>query len=108
MRQPSGNIIPISSIFPLLEFSKIKTNFLKQNLQENIQNALGGLIPWSSQHSLVIKDTEKVIFCFNASVGWKQSNVRVLLLCMPIFCAETEVKQQYCVFYIYSNVLVQG
>lgn len=48
MRQPSGNIIPISSIFPLLEFSKIKKNFLKQNLQENIQNALGGLIPWSS------------------------------------------------------------
>lgn len=60
---------PTSSIFPLLAFSKIKTNFLKQNLQEIILNALGGLIPWSSQHSLVIKDIEKVIFCFNASVG---------------------------------------
>lgn len=77
MWEPSENIIPISSIFPLLAFSKIKTNFLVQNLQEKILNALDGLIPWSSQCSLVIKDNEKVIFCFNASVGWKQSNVRV-------------------------------
>lgn len=78
MCQPSGNIIPIFSIFPLLSFFKIKKNFLKQILQEKILNALGGLIPWSSQHSLVIKDIEKVIFCFDALVEWKQSNVRVL------------------------------
>lgn len=69
MWEPSENIIPIFSIFPLLAFSKIKANFLVKNLQEKILNALDGLIPWSSQCSLVIKDNEKVIFCFNASLG---------------------------------------
>lgn len=42
---------------------------MTQNLQVQFLNALGGLIPWSSQYSLVRKAIEKAIFCFNAWVG---------------------------------------
>lgn len=42
---------------------------MTQYLQVLFLNALGGLVPWGSQYSLVMKDIEKAIFCFNAWVG---------------------------------------
>lgn len=67
-----------SPTFSLLALSEIQANYMTQNSQMQFLNALTGLIPWSSQCSLVRKGIEKAIFCFSAWVGGKHSKFHLL------------------------------
>lgn len=67
------------AVLMLLTLLKILSyqSCLTQNLKVQFLNVLGGLIPWSSQYSLVMKSIEKAITCFNAWVASKHSEVEL-------------------------------
>lgn len=77
---------------------------MTQNSQMQFLNALAGLIPWSSQCSLVRKGIEKAIFCFSAWVGGKHSKFHLLQDYKPIFYAETETKQDSSVCFTFAVI----